>query len=156
MDGGEKFRGLPRPQSNSRTPACCLGNEAPLPGCTSPPVGQWNSPWAARLSSRRCLQAEPLLDGGELTVAGGVCSWVVTSSGSLARAPFPMRRIWQGPGQGSRSPRLRMTRQGRALFPSGLLPHFLPRLSFPSQFLRKGVGLGNRAPAIPPRRPSKS
>lgn len=49
-----------------------------------------------------------------------------------------------------------MTRQGRALSPSGLLPHFLPRLSFPSLFLRKGVGLGDRTPAIPPHRPSKS
>lgn len=49
-----------------------------------------------------------------------------------------------------------MTRQGRALSPSGLLPHFLPRLSFLSMFLRKGVGLGDRAPAIPPRRLSKS
>lgn len=148
---GRNSGGLPRPQSNSRTPACCLGDGGPAPRLHPPtPEGQWNSPRAARLSSRGRLQAEPLLDGGEQTVTGGVCSWAVTSSGVACPGSSSQEQNWQGPGQGAPSCRLRMTRQGRALSPSGLLPHFLPRLSFLSLFLRKGVGLGDRAPAIPP------
>lgn len=54
---------------------------------------------AAGLSNRRGLQAEPFLDGGEQIMTRGVCSWVVTSLGSIAGAPLPGRRLWQAQGR---------------------------------------------------------